>query len=173
MADEQVSNEKTAPEGQQETKKRKLGLPFKLGAFRIPILVVLVTVLAISTALVITKVSRSDAAAKQEHAKEAKKEAGKFIQLDAFTVNLASGGNYLQAAVAFEIEENEELEKELEDRKPQVNDTIITILSSKTIDDVSTVDGRQNLKAEIKKAVDSLLSYGKIERVYFTSFIMQ
>jgi flagellar FliL protein len=65
------------------------------------------------------------------------------------------------------------LENEVKERKPQINDAILTILSSKGIDDISDNTGREKLKDEIKKAVDSLLGYGKIERVYFTTFIMQ
>lgn len=172
------------PEKQKKEKKKKekkrekgSGLFSKLGFFKIPLLLVLVCVLAVTTALVITKVSKGNAATNQEQAKakeEKKKEVGKFITLDPFTVNLMGGQNYLQTAIAFEIKgENTELEKEVEDRKPQINDVIISILSSKTIDDISDNEGREKLKTEIKKAVDSLLSYGKIERVYFTTFIMQ
>jgi len=169
------------PEKQKKKKKEKKekgsGLFSKLGFFKIPLLLVLVCVLAVTTALVITKVSKGNAATNQEQAKakeEKKKEVGKFITLDPFTVNLMGGQNYLQTAIAFEIDgSNTELEKEVEDRKPQINDVIISILSSKTIDSISDNEGRERLKTEIKKAVDSLLSYGKIERVYFTTFIMQ
>lgn len=177
MADEQVLSEEVAPSPEQAEKpKKKVAMPAVPGKLKIPLLLAMVVILAVSTALVITKVSSSDAATKKEHSKDAKKEkAGKFIQLDPFTVNLAGGTNYLQTAVAFEIkaEGSEELETELKDRKPQINDVIITILSSKAIDDISDTAGREKLKLEIKKAVDSLLSYGKIERVYFTTFIMQ
>ncbi|HEY3375615.1 MAG TPA: flagellar basal body-associated FliL family protein [Candidatus Aquicultor sp.] len=164
-------NEEQAPQQPQEgVEKQKLGF-FK---FKIPLLIVLVVILAISTALVITKVTQSSAATKQEETKAAEKKAGTFITLDSFTVNLTGGANYLQIAIAFEIEAGKkELETEITDRKPQINDTIITIIGSKSIEDISGQQGREKLKVEIKKAVDSLLSYGKIERVYFTTFIMQ
>lgn len=140
---EQAVTEVTAvPEEQQQKpeppKKKRIklsGLITKLGPLKIPALVILVAVLSIGTALVITKVAQGNTATKQEsRVKEAKKQkVGKFITLDPFTVNLAGGQNYLQAAIAFEIDsENAELETELKDRKPQINDVIISILSSKS-----------------------------------------
>ncbi len=180
MAEEKaVAKEQEAPQEQevaQEVKKEKGPSLFsKIGFLKIPIIFLLVAILAVGTALIVTKVAQGSAVTKKENAKaEKKNQLGKFITLDPFTVNLAGGQNYLQAAIAFEIDgKNTELETELKDRKPQINDTIITILSSKSIDDISSNQGREKLKAEIKKAVDSLLGYGKIERVYFTTFIMQ
>lgn len=184
MSEEQVVNEikeESQAQGDSPSNKAKsrfnLGSLFsKLGALKIPILVVLVSVLAISTALIITKVTHSNAATKSEKKveKDKKRELGKFIPLDTFTVNLKGGQNYLQTGITFEIEgENPDLEKELKERKPQISDIVITMLSSKSIDEISSTVEREKLKAEIKKAVDSQLGYGKIEHVYFTTFIMQ
>lgn len=180
MAEEKaVAQRKEASQEQEEVQKAKKekgpGLLSKIGFLRIPILFIVVAILAAGTALVITKVAQGSAVTKKEDAKADKNgQLGKFITLDPFTVNLAGGQNYLQTAIAFEIDsKNTELETELKDRKPQISDAIITILSSKSMGDISSNQGREKLKAEIKKAVDSLLSYGKIERVYFTTFIMQ
>jgi len=177
MAEEQVVSEINAvPKEKAESSGRKLGFISKLGVMKIPILLIMVSILAVGTAFTITKITASDAGTKQaEGVKGGKKvKVGKFITLEAFTVNLSGGQNYLQTVVAFEIDgSNIELENELKDRTPQINDSIIAILSAKTIDDISDNPGRDKLKEEIKKAVDSLLGYGKIERVYFTTFIMQ
>ncbi|MDI6716444.1 MAG: flagellar basal body-associated FliL family protein [Actinomycetota bacterium] len=178
MAEVQAVNEAAkAPVKQEESpKKKSKGLISRLGVFKIPILFMLVSVLAVTTALVITRVTQTDAATKSEsHTKETKKkELGKFVPLDSFTVNLAGGQNYLQTTIVFEIDSrNAELENELKERKPQISDVVIAKLTSKSIEDISDNAGRERLKAEIKKAVDSLLGYGKIERVYFTTFIMQ
>ncbi len=172
-----VSEEQPQKSEPPKKKSKDLkGMMSKLGIFKIPILVILVSVLSVSTALVVTKVAQGNESSKQENsAKTAKKKkVGKFIALDPFTVNLAGGQNYLQTAIALEVEsDDEELENELKDRKPQINDVIISILSAKSIDVIGDASGREKLKSEIKKSVDSLLSYGKIERVYFTTFIMQ
>lgn len=184
MAEEQVVSEikeESQAKGDSSNSKAKsrfsLGSLFSnLGALKIPVLVVLVSVLAISTALVITKVTHSNAATKdkKETEKSKKHELGKFIPLDTFTVNLKGGQNYLQAGITFEIDgKSTDLEQELKERKPQISDIVITMLSSKSIDEIASTGEREKLKAEIKKAVDSRLGYGKIEHVYFTTFIMQ
>lgn len=177
MAEEKaVSKIRAVTQEQTVSPDKKAVLISKLGVLKIPVLLLLVSVLAVGTAFAVSKVTSSDARTKHANvSKEDKKNAiGKFITLEAFTVNLAGGQNYLQTVVALEIDgKNLELENEIKERKPQINDAIITILSAKMIDEISDNDGREKLKVEIKKAVDSLLSYGKIKRVYFTTFIMQ
>lgn len=154
----------------------KAGLLSKLGGLKIPIIILVVVLLAVGTALVVTKAVGGGSKEKEASEKKAKKEViiGKFITLDAFTVNLAGGQNYLQTVIALELDsKNVELEAEVKERKPQINDAVLTILSAKSIDAIGDNEGREKLKEEIKKSVDSLLGYGKIERVYFTTFIMQ
>jgi flagellar FliL protein len=175
MVEEQNNDEQVSETQKEEPvkKDKKGGLTGKL---KLPILVVIVASLAVGTALVITKAAKgnSDKEKTEVVKEETNKELGKFITLDPFTVNLAGGTNYLQTAVAFEIKsDNAELAKEIEERKPQINDSIITILSEKSLEEIDTASKREKLKKDIKKAVDSMLSYGKIERVYFSTFIMQ
>jgi flagellar FliL protein len=178
MAEEQNIEEKPSEEQQQpeptEKTKDKADL---LGKIKLPILVLLVAVLAVGSGLAVAKVAKGNSDKQKTTTtagEEKKKELGKFITLDPFTVNLAGGTNYLQTAIAFEVKsENAELVKEIEERKPQINDSVITILSAKSLEQIDTAEKREKLKDEIKKAVDSMLSYGKIERVYFSTFIMQ
>ncbi|MBI4733475.1 MAG: flagellar basal body-associated FliL family protein [Rubrobacteridae bacterium] len=174
MAEEQATNEvESAPPKEEAPKDKKPGL---FGKLKLPILIVVVASLAVGSGLFVTKVAKGNSEKdKKEAVKEEKnKEVGKFITLDPFTVNLSGGTNYLQTAVAFEVKsDNAELAKELEERKPQINDSVITILSAKTVEEIDTAQKREKLKNEIKKSVDSMLSYGKIERVYFSTFIMQ
>jgi flagellar protein FliL len=175
MAEEQPTNEvESTPQAEEAPPKEKKG--GLIGKLKLPILILVVAGLAVGSGLFVTNKAKGDSAKSKEetHKEEKKKEVGKFITLDPFTVNLSGGTNYLQTAVAFEIKsDNAELAKELEERKPQINDSVITILSAKTIEEIDTAQKREKLKSEIKKSVDSMLSYGKIERVYFSTFIMQ
>ncbi|MBS3908362.1 MAG: flagellar basal body-associated FliL family protein [Actinobacteria bacterium] len=177
MAVEQaVSEAKEVSQLEVVPEPQKAGLLSKLGGLKIPIIILAVILLAVGTALVITKAVGGESKEKEASEKKTKKEVviGKFITLDAFTVNLAGGQNYLQTVIALELDgKNVELEKEVKERKPQINDAVLTILSEKSIDAIADNQGREKLKEEIKKSVDSLLGYGKIERVYFTTFIMQ
>jgi len=163
-------------EGEEKSKKKfSLKLPkLKLGKLKIPILIIIVVGLAVGTSFGIMKYLGKRSAAKNEKKEEVKMDVGSVVSLESFTVNLVKSNSYLQIEVSLELEkDNEFLNEEVESRKAQIRDTIITILRSKTPDQVSSAEGEQQLKEEIKNEVDSLLTCGKIKSVYFTTFIMQ
>jgi flagellar FliL protein len=55
--------------------------------------------------------------------------------------------------------------------KPKIRDIIIIVLSSKTYAEVSTKEGKDELREEIRDKVNLFLTKGQINRVYFTEFI--
>jgi flagellar basal body-associated protein FliL len=62
---------------------------------------------------------------------------------------------------------------ELEGKLPIINDAIITLLSTKSFDDVYTAEGKDILRNEIMQAVNSRLTEYHVIYVYFTEFVMQ
>lgn len=99
-------------------------------------------------------------------------EVGKVIPLETFIVNLAGSKGRKVLKVNMELEiKGEDIIQEIDNRKAQIRDFIIIILSSKTYDEVSTKEGKDNLRNEIKDQVNSFLSKGKIMNVYFTELI--
>jgi flagellar protein FliL len=62
---------------------------------------------------------------------------------------------------------------ELETKLPIVNDAIITLLSTKSFNDVYTAEGKDALRNEIMQAVNSRLPNYDVIYVYFTEFVMQ
>ncbi len=56
---------------------------------------------------------------------------------------------------------------------PLINDAIIGILSARTSADISTPEGKQKLKNDIKDALNRLLGGDQVSNVYFTQFVMQ
>lgn len=112
----------------------------------------------------------------EEKAKEA---YGRIVTLEQFTVNLSttgsgsSGGNVKFARVNISLEiPTEDLETEVNAKIPQVRNAVIDLFNSKRPSDLSTVDGREYLKEEIKTAIDGFLEKGKIKGVFFTSFAL-
>lgn len=99
---------------------------------------------------------------------------GPIVTLDSFIVNLAGAGgrNYLKVEIALELS-NEQLPVEIENKKPQVNDAILMILSTKTFENVITSEGKLLLKNELLTRLNSVLNTGVIKNVYFTSFVVQ
>jgi len=94
--------------------------------------------------------------------------------LDKFTVNLLSqnGSRYLVAKIDLE-QENEEMTAELDKKVSLIRDIIISILSSKTVEEISTPKGKEKLKEEIINQINKYLEDGEIKRVYFTNFVIQ
>lgn len=111
----------------------------------------------------------------QDHEKEGaeeKKFVGQVIPLETFIVNLAGSKGRKVAKVNMELEvKGTAVQEEIDKRKAQVRDIIIIILSSKTYEEVSTREGKDNLRNEIKDTINSFLVKGKISNVFFTEFI--
>lgn len=106
----------------------------------------------------------------EEHA--APEDVGQVIPLETFVVNLAGSKGRKVLKVNMELEvKGLDVVKEIENRKAQIRDFIIIILSSKSYEEVSVKDGRESLKTEIKDNINSFLSKGKILNVYITEFI--
>ncbi|RLA99095.1 MAG: flagellar basal body protein FliL [Deltaproteobacteria bacterium] len=99
---------------------------------------------------------------------------GPIKDLDTFIVNLtdAQGTRYLKVKIGMELS-SDQLSAEIDKKLPQVRDEIITLLSSKSFADVSTVAGKRELKREIISAVNRHLATGQVVRIYFTEFVIQ
>lgn len=119
-----------------------------------------------------------DSEHKDEHASdshgESSTEVGIMFPLDLFTVNLLSesGRRYLKVEMNLELE-GEELAIELETKKPVLRDTIIRILSSKSLEEISTAKGKETLKEQIVSELNTRVKDGKIKNVYFVDFVVQ
>ncbi len=101
-------------------------------------------------------------------------EVGIMYPLDLFTVNLLSesGRRYLKVEMNLELE-GEELAVELDTKKPVLRDIIIRILSSKSLEEISTVKGKETLKEQIVSELNTRIKDGKIKNVYFVDFVVQ
>jgi flagellar protein FliL len=96
------------------------------------------------------------------------------MPLDPFLVNLADkeSRRYLKLKVELEVDQ-EATAKELEKFTPNIRDALILLLSSKTYLDISSSEGKQQLKKEIKQRVAKLPGGKKVSNVFFTEFVAQ
>lgn len=101
-------------------------------------------------------------------------EIGPIRSMDTFIVNLADpmGKRYLKVKMDLELND-EKPSPEIERRLPQLRDTILTTLSSKNYEEISSLDGKMQLRAEIMAMLNQYLKTGKITNIYFTEFIVQ
>jgi flagellar FliL protein len=97
---------------------------------------------------------------------------GKTIPMETFLVNLSGnrGNKLLKVNMDLELEGGK-IADEIDKRKPQIRDIIIILLSSKTYAQLSSPEGKEFLRDEIRDTVNSFLTTGKIKRVLFTEFL--
>ncbi len=101
-------------------------------------------------------------------------EIGILYPLDTFTVNLKSdaGRRYLKVTLSLELE-GEELSLELDAKSAVLRDRIIRILTSKTLEEISSKKGKQKVSEQIVNTLNSMISDGEIKGLYFTEFVIQ
>jgi flagellar FliL protein len=62
------------------------------------------------------------------------------------------------------------VEDEISRKKAAVRDAIIVLLSSRNYRDLREAAGLKKLRVDLVKAINNLLSTGKVKEVYFTQF---
>ena len=94
--------------------------------------------------------------------------------LKPFVVNLADkkSRRYLKVTMKLELS-NEELLEEVDKRRAQLRDVVLTLLSSKTAAEISTLEGKFLLRQDIIKRVNVNLVTGKVTKVYWEEFVVQ
>ncbi len=106
-------------------------------------------------------------------AKKASSNYGKMLALEQFTVNLATPGSvsakFVRVNISLELPTGD-IESEVTQKMPQVRNAVIDLFNSKTPKELSTADGREYLKEEIRNAINGFLVQGKIKGVFFTNF---
>ncbi len=102
------------------------------------------------------------------------KQVGPMVSIDSFIINIMDDeeSRYLKASITVEVD-SEETSMELNQRMPQLKDAILLLIGSKTFGEVSDLQGKIQLKAELINKVNSILPKGKVKRIYFTDFVVQ
>ena len=97
-----------------------------------------------------------------------------IIALDPFVLNLADRGRYLKVAIQFEVTDGS-LQETVRAKTPQLRDTIITLVSSKSINSISSPEGKFQLKDEVLFRANQIMGMEKdvFKNLYFTEFVMQ
>jgi flagellar FliL protein len=101
-----------------------------------------------------------------------------YIAFEKFTVNF--GGRQASHFMQVEIQamtHDPDIQAEVTKHMPVIRNRIILILSSQTLESVTSLEGKDNLREQILIAVQEILQQRSkktgIEEIYFTSFVMQ
>ncbi|OIN98942.1 MAG: hypothetical protein AUJ49_12125 [Desulfovibrionaceae bacterium CG1_02_65_16] len=101
-------------------------------------------------------------------------DSGVIVSIPPLLVNLADpqGRRYLK--IALDIEMRDKLAgDELNKNMPKVKDALLLLLSSKTYDDLATLENKILLKKEIVERLTLVLGEQKVQRVYITEIVIQ
>lgn len=119
---------------------------------------------------------KASADAKAEHAEKSPVEEVKAtLALEPFLVNLADTDESRFVKGTFQLGLAEEINKEEKDTVAiaAMRDSIITLLSSKTADQVLTPEGKDKLREEIRARVSSVSPQIKVLEVFIVDFVVQ
>ncbi len=111
---------------------------------------------------------------KDEKGKDAKPAQAQVVSLPVFLVNLADplGRRYLKLAVDVEVVD-EPAKADLIKNEAKVKDMMLMLLSSKTYQELSTLEAKIQLKKDIVQRLNQVLGNGKVSQVYFTEMVIQ
>jgi flagellar FliL protein len=99
---------------------------------------------------------------------------GPQLALEPFIANLADEGGTRYLKATFQVEFlGAAAPPGIDARLPQIRDLLLTLLTSKTFDDVRTPEGKQQLREEIIARMNHALDRDIVKAVYFTEFIVQ
>ena len=104
------------------------------------------------------------------------KERGQIVAFPNFLVNLADRdtNRFIRMGVALEINDTDKKAPDkMKEKEPLVRDTVITLISSMTYQDVRTVQGKQSLRDQLLAKLLEVLGPNSISSVFFTEFIVQ
>jgi flagellar protein FliL len=98
-----------------------------------------------------------------------------FLNLEPFVVNLSGSENYLQVGVVYALETNE-ISEAIKAHLPAVRSRVLLRLSSKSVAELTSLDGKQKLTEEILE--DAKLSLDEAQRkgvvtMHFSAFVIQ
>ena len=99
---------------------------------------------------------------------------GPLFSLDTFIVNLADSerNRYLRITMDLELLTATDPNK-LNERLPQIRDSILMILPSKRFEEIASVEGKTTLRDEIIEKINSLFPKAVISNIFFTEFVVQ
>lgn len=98
-----------------------------------------------------------------------------LLDLGERVVNLADHGGmrYLKLRIVLEFKKNEKLSAEIKAKNAPVMEDIIHVLRSKSVDDIRPIAKEEKVKQEIVSKINTRLKNGKVEKVYFSDFLIQ
>lgn len=84
----------------------------------------------------------------------------------------SNGTRFLMVTATFEVKDAG-ADQRMKDREAEVRDHILSLLSKKTVEELTDVNAREPIKKEVLAAVSPLFPKGDIVKVFFPQFVIQ
>lgn len=96
------------------------------------------------------------------------------VALPTVMVNLAdaAGDRYLKVGMEVEVSSSDAV-RDIQAQSTRIRDAIIILLSSKSYAELSTTEGKMQLKNEVAARLNQILGTPRVVRVYYTDFVVQ
>ena len=107
----------------------------------------------------------------EEEYDEDEEPLGAIYPLETFVVNLA-GERYIRVQVQLEFV-TRDIPRRFYTTLIPVRDGLITLLTSRTVEDLSGAQAKDTLRGDIKDVVNTTMKKEVIKNVYFTQFVIQ
>lgn len=166
----------------------KKGINPKIFLIGLPLFIVqLVVVYFVTANILLSKVQpkapanaghEAAEAVQEEESSEESAEAGtmaeRIFTIENIIVNPAGtqGRSLMQTSIGFELSTKEQAE-ELKKQDVMLKDVVISVLSSKTVPQLSNVTFKDSLKTEITKSISKKMPKMKVKNIYFSEYIIQ
>jgi flagellar basal body-associated protein FliL len=103
------------------------------------------------------------------------KEVGPIVQLDELVVNPAEsmGRRFAVVKIALELTDAK-IQNDIDKQMPVINDELIKILASKSVEYLSNIAERDSLREELRLAINNRLPGRRgVNKIFFTGFVLQ
>lgn len=110
---------------------------------------------------------------KMQTEEEGIKEPAYMYAVPEILVNLPEGGRRFLSVKFYLGFDEPKLKDELDKRMPEIRDEVNKTLWSKTVEEMSTVEGKENLREELLAVIDALLQKGELRGLYFWHVLVQ
>lgn len=101
-------------------------------------------------------------------------EMGEILKFSPLIINLneAGGRHYLKTTLVLELE-NKKWAEEIQSRMPMFTDSLILIVSEKTLEDLKSAEFKDQLKQELLDRFNGHLEGKGVRQIYFDEFLFQ
>ena len=84
----------------------------------------------------------------------------------------SNGTRFLMVSATFELKDSG-IENQMKEHDAEVRDHILSILGKKTVDELTDIAQREQIKKDVLESVGSLFAKGSVKRVFFGQFVIQ